>query len=137
MYQSREIEACANGRLDIGMCCRGTYSSQFSVHPQAERTAQHRAEEAAERAALMEQYAAADRVEQLGAQRARLKVAEHRREVEALLAAKRAAFEQEQARNPIFSHLPILAASTDSERPVTDGARSSSRMLRKVSQENF
>lgn len=44
----------------------------------------------------MEQYAAADRVEQLGAQRARLKVAEHRREVEALLAAKRAAFEQEQ-----------------------------------------
>ncbi len=63
---------------------------------QAERAAQQRAEEAAERAALMEQYAAADRVEQLGAQRARLKVAEHRREVEALLATKRTAFEQEQ-----------------------------------------
>lgn len=65
---------------------------------QAERAAQQRAEEAAERARLMEEYAAADRVEQLSQQRARLRVADHRRQVEALLAAKRATFEQEQVR---------------------------------------
>lgn len=65
---------------------------------QAERAAQHRAEEVAERARLLEEYAAADRVEQLSQQRARLRVADHRRQVEALLAAKRAAFEQEQVR---------------------------------------
>lgn len=44
----------------------------------------------------MEQYAANDKVEQLSAQRARLRVAEHRRAIEALLTAKREAFEREQ-----------------------------------------
>ena len=88
--------------LGLGQCESGYRTTEKVVDSpagrmlQAQRAAQQRAEEVAERANLMEQYAAADRVEQLGAQRARLKVAEHRREVEALLAAKRAAFEQEQ-----------------------------------------
>lgn len=84
-------------RLASSLQCRCSHSSVYCTTEQAQQAEQRKVEEAAERVTLMEQYAANDRVEQLSAQRARLRVAQHRRAIEALLAAKREAFEQEQA----------------------------------------
>ncbi len=69
------------------------------MQSQAERQARHKAEEAAERAALLERFAEEERLEQMGAQRRRLRAAEHRREAERLLDAKRVAFERQQVRH--------------------------------------
>jgi hypothetical protein len=63
---------------------------------QAERQEQQRAAQAAERTALLARLAEEDRIEQMGAQRRRMRVAEHQREVQCLLDAKRAALEDQQ-----------------------------------------
>lgn len=51
------------------------------------------------RAATLARMAEDDRVEQMNAQRRRMRMAEHRREVEGLIAGKRAAFEKAQVLN--------------------------------------
>lgn len=48
----------------------------------------------------MERFAEEDRLEQLNAQRRRIKVAEHAREVERLVAQKRAMYQAARVRNP-------------------------------------
>lgn len=60
---------------------------------QAERAAAERQEEERFRQQALEKLAEEDRIEQMNAQRRRLKMAEHKREVERLLAEKRAIFE--------------------------------------------
>jgi hypothetical protein len=63
---------------------------------QAQRQEQQKAAQAAERAALLARMAEEDRVEQMTAQRRRMRVAEHQREAQRLLDAKRAALEAQQ-----------------------------------------
>lgn len=60
---------------------------------QAERAALEKQEEERFRQQALEKLAEEDRIEQMNAQRRRLKMAEHKREVERLLAEKRAIFE--------------------------------------------
>ena len=73
---------------------------------QAERHEQQRAALAAERVALLAQMAEQDRIEQMTAQRRRMRVAEHQREVQRLLDAKHAALEAQQV--PTALLLPLL-----------------------------
>ena len=63
---------------------------------QAQRQEQQKASQAAERAALLARMAEEDRVEQMTAQRRRMRVAEHQREAQRLLDAKRAALDAQQ-----------------------------------------
>eukprot|EP00775_Hariotina_reticulata_P009667 gene9667-9826_t len=63
----------------------------------AEREAQQKAEEEAFRAAMMAKFAEDDRIEQLNAQRRRMKIAEHKCSVDALLEEKRARYEAARA----------------------------------------
>ena len=60
---------------------------------QAQRAAAEKEEEERFRQQALEKLAEQDRVEQMNAQRRRLKMAEHKREVERLLSEKRAMFE--------------------------------------------
>ena len=64
---------------------------------QAERAAQQARDEAALRAETLVALAEQDRVDQMTAARRRMRVEEHRREAERLVAAKREAFERAQA----------------------------------------
>lgn len=63
---------------------------------QAERLERERAEEERFRALMMARFAEEDRLEQMNAQRRRLRVQEHCRAVEALLQQKRAMYEQQR-----------------------------------------
>ena len=63
---------------------------------QAQRQEQQRAAQAAERTALLARMAEEDRVEQMSAQRRRMRVAEHQREVQRLLDARRTALDNQQ-----------------------------------------
>ena len=63
---------------------------------QAERAAQQARDEAALRMETLAAMAEADRVDQMTAARRRMRVEEHRREAERLVAAKREAFERAQ-----------------------------------------
>lgn len=72
------------------------HSSQRPDNWQAERAAAEATAEDAFRAATLARMAEDDRVEQMNAQRRRMRMAEHRREVEELIAGKRAAFERAQ-----------------------------------------
>ncbi len=63
---------------------------------QAERAAAAAVEEDRFRAESLARRAEEDRVEQMNAQRRRMRVAEHRREIDELIDAKRAAFEAAQ-----------------------------------------
>ena len=60
---------------------------------QAERAARERAEEDKFRRQTMERFAEQDRVEQMNAQKRRIKVAEHAREVERLIQEKKQMYE--------------------------------------------
>lgn len=71
---------------------------------QAQRQEQQKASQTAERAALLARMAEEDRVEQMSAQRRRMRVAEHQREAQRLLDAKRAALEAQQ----VPPALPVL-----------------------------
>lgn len=62
----------------------------FRLCPQAQRVAAEEQEEAAFKAAMLEKLAREDRIEQLNAQRRRLKAAEHKRAVETLIDERRA-----------------------------------------------
>lgn len=76
---------------------------------QAERAAAEAAAEDAFRAATLARMAEDDRLEQMNAQRRRMRMAEHRREVEGLIAGKRAAFEKAQVHHhPGFARLSLL-----------------------------
>ena len=65
---------------------------------QAERAAQQALDETALRAETLAALAEADRLDQMTAARRRMRVEEHRREAERMVAAKREAFERAQAR---------------------------------------
>lgn len=60
---------------------------------QAERVAREKEEEEEFRRQTMERFAEQDRLEQMNAQRRRIKVAQHAREVERLIQEKRQMFE--------------------------------------------
>lgn len=60
---------------------------------QAERMAREKEEEDEFRRQTMERFAEQDRLEQMNAQKRRIKVAQHAREVERLIQEKRAMFE--------------------------------------------
>lgn len=60
---------------------------------QAERVAREKEEEDEFRRQTMERFAEQDRLEQMNAQKRRIKVAQHAREVERLIQEKRAMFE--------------------------------------------
>jgi Trichohyalin-plectin-homology domain len=66
--------------------------------------ARERAEEEEYRVKMMEKFAEDDRVEQMNAQRRRLKVAAHHRDVERLLSEKRRMFEEQRVRMARTSH---------------------------------
>ena len=71
-----------------------TCSPRLPAAPvQAERLAHERAEEDEFRRRTLERFAEEDRLEQMNAQKRRLKVAEHVREVNRLVAEKRAMYE--------------------------------------------
>lgn len=64
---------------------------------QAERAAQLQREEDAFRDKMMAKFADDDRLEQLNAQKRRLKIQDHKREVDRLLEEKRAMYEAARA----------------------------------------
>lgn len=66
---------------------------------QAERAAREKAEEDEFRRQTMEKFAEQDRLEQMNAQKRRLKVAQHAREVERLIQQKREMFEAAMVRS--------------------------------------
>jgi hypothetical protein len=72
---------------------------------QAERLEREKAEEEEFRRQKLERFAEQDRVEQLNAARRRIKVAEHLREVERLLAEKRALYAAARVRCPVCGSL--------------------------------
>lgn len=67
---------------------------------QAERLEREKAEEDEFRRQTMERFAEQDRLEQMNAQKRRIKVAQHAREVERLIQEKRAMFEAAMVSNP-------------------------------------
>ena len=69
---------------------------------QAERAAKEQAEEDEFRRQTMEKFAEQDRLEQMNAQKRRLKVAQHAREVERLIQQKREMFEAAMVRPQTF-----------------------------------
>lgn len=79
---------------------------------QAERAAIEKQEEEKYRQQALQKLAEEDRIEQMNAQRRRLKMAEHKREVERLLAEKRAIFEAALARPLASVALSFLARLT-------------------------
>ena len=75
---------------------------------QAERMAREKEEEDEFRRQTMERFAEQDRLEQMNAQKRRIKVAQHAREVERLIQEKRAMFEA-----AMVSTLSLMKASVD------------------------
>merc|ERR1719443_1510479 len=72
------------------------YEHQMAMKVEKQRV--ERAEEMALREQLLAKFAEDDRIEQMNAQKRRMKIQEHKREVEKLVEARRTLFEQERQR---------------------------------------
>ena len=87
--QDRErMERAVRQRLEVALA--NEYQRQLKAIAREDQ----KKEEDAFRAAMMEKFAEDDRIDQLNAQKRRQRQMEHRREIEALLEQRRAAFEE-------------------------------------------
>jgi len=89
--EKEKMERAVKQRLDIAM------ANEYQRQLKAIRREEEKQEEEQFRQAMMEKFAEDDRLDQLNAQKRRMRQLEHRREIERLLELRREKYEQERA----------------------------------------
>merc|ERR1719387_2769077 len=89
--EKEKMERAVRQRMDIAL------ANEYQRQLKAIKREEEKAEEETFRAAMLDKFAEDDRIDQLNAQKRRMKQLEHRREIERLLELRREKYEQERA----------------------------------------
>merc|ERR1711988_644613 len=89
--EKEKMERAVKQRMDIAM------ANEYQRQLKAIRREEEKQEEEHFRQAMMDKFAEDDRLDQLNAQKRRMKQLEHRREIERLLETRRQKYEEERA----------------------------------------
>ena len=89
--EKEKMERVIQQRMDIAL------ANEYQRQLKAIKKEEEKAEEDQFKVAMLEKFAEDDRLDQMNAQKRRMKQLEHRREIEKLLEARRAKYEEERA----------------------------------------